>query len=323
MNIKLGFIGAGHWGVTKHLPSIKQISDNPNIDLTLELGNLLESEDSIREQVSAKWGFKRSCSNVNELINDREIDAFVVIINPSRLKDVIPTIIATGKPIFCEKPPGSNYDEAVAFSNMVKQTHLIAFNRRFQPLVQELSRQLKGQEVHCVQAHMLRHGRFDSHIARTEFQTPQFFRATGIHLIDTLSFLLGDLEVNNIVNLEIQPGINDGRMVTLSSQKVQGQVMFLPTCGRDEEMIEIHSPEYSYRLLIYVNGQNESSLQIFRKKELLETITNDAPGNDLKNDGYIGEHLAFYEAVVSGNTTESTFATGAASLKLAELIENG
>ena len=323
MIIRLGFIGAGYWGVTKHLPSIMQISNDSSTDFTLELTNLLESVDSVREQVSANWGFKRSCSTLNELINDKEIDAFVVTINPARLKDVLPYLIKTGKPLFCEKPPGANYEEALSFASMVKQPHLIAFNRRFQPLVKKLAMRLKGKEMHCFQAHMLRHGRLDSHIAKENLQTPQFFKATGIHLIDTLSFLLGELEISDIKNLESKPGMNDGRMVNLVSPGVHGQVMFLPTCGRDEEMIQIHSPETSYRLLIYVNGKNKSLLQVFSKGELVETISNEDSAGHLKCDGFLSEHLAFYEAIVTRTTTESTFATGAASLKLAELIENG
>ncbi|MDF3130141.1 Gfo/Idh/MocA family oxidoreductase [Kiritimatiellaeota bacterium B1221] len=319
--IQIGFIGAGLWGRIKHLPSLRLIAENKLDGLEPVLAHLIEFDPEHRRKVKAEWGFLRASDSIEALAADTELDALVVAINPARLQAVLPVLAATGKPVFCEKPPGNNSDDAAAYARLIPQTNLVAFNRRFHPLVQRLHAELQNCEIHCFQAQMLRHGRLDSFKSRENPMEPPFFKVTGIHLINTLDYLLGDVSLVEVRKLETRPGVTDGRMTLMQTVRgqVQGQVAVLPTCGRNEEMIEVHSPEKSFRLRIYQDAP--SVLEIFHKGRLEETVVDDPERSDLWNHGYVYEHLAFLKAVREGGGTISNFQNAVHSLKISEALE--
>lgn len=322
--IKIGFIGAGQWGRIKHLPSLRMIAEEGMDGLEPVLTHLVEADPEHRRKVAADWNFTRAGDSVDALVADEELDAFVVVINPARLQQVLPALAATGKPIFCEKPPANCSADAEQYAGMIPQSNLVAFNRRFHPLVQRLHAELQDCEIHCFQAHMLRHGRLDSFKSRQNPMEPPFFKVTGIHLINTLHYLFGDVSVEDVRKLETRPGVTDGRMTLMRSVEgnVQGQVAFLPTCGRNEEMIEVHTPEKSFRLRIHLD-HHSSVLEIFHKNQRVEILKDDPSRSPLWNHGYIPEHLAFLKAVREGGTTISNFQNAVHSLKISEAVEEG
>ncbi len=322
--IRIGFVGAGLWGRIKHLPSLRMIAENKVEGFEPVMAHLIEADPEHRKKVQEEWGFLRASDSVDALVADTELDAFVVAINPARLEQVLPLLAATGKPIFCEKPPGNSSEDAEGFAQRITQSNLVAFNRRFHPLVQRLHAELQDAEVHCFQAQMLRHGRLDSFKSRENPMEPPFFKVTGIHLINTLHFLFGDVSLVDVRQLETRPGVTDGRMTLMRTVKgeVQGQVAFLPTCGRNEEMIEVHTPEKSFRLRIQLDHE-PSVLEIFQQGKRVETIKDDPDRSDLWNHGYVFEHLAFLKSVREEVPTISNFQNAVHSLKVAEALEAG
>lgn len=287
--------------------------------------HIAEVDPAHRERVAQKWGFDRSSDSVETLAADGEVDAFLVVVNPARLQDVIPALAATGKPIFTEKPPGAGSEEARYFASLIPQTHLVAFNRRFHPLITALKEKLEGVELNSFQASMFRHGRLDSYLARENPMNPPFFQVTGIHLIDSLRYLLGDLEVADLQSLETRPGATDGRMFRARALEtdVKGQVAILPTCGWNEERIELHAGDVSFRLAIHLDSGAVSSLRIYRKGICELEMLDESERGELWCHGYICEHLEFLQAIREGRPTRSTLSSGAVSLQLAESIETG
>src|SRR6266704_2732847 len=56
------------------------------------------------ESFAREFGVPRSYAQHQDLLNDREIDAVVVVTSTSTHKDVVIDAATNGKAIFCEKP---------------------------------------------------------------------------------------------------------------------------------------------------------------------------------------------------------------------------
>jgi scyllo-inositol 2-dehydrogenase (NAD+) len=86
------------------------------------------------ESFAREFGIPRSYAQHQDLLNDREIDAVVVVTSTSTHKDVVIDAATNGKAIFCEKPIALTLDgarEMIAAAERAGVFFQMAFQRRF------------------------------------------------------------------------------------------------------------------------------------------------------------------------------------------------
>ncbi len=124
---------------------------------------------------------------------DLDLDGYVIASPSDTHYDYINQVVFKGKPIFCEKPLDLSLERIERIQRLVDAYHTpltVGFNRRFDPDIQHLKKQLKEGHVG------------DPHIIRITGRDPapppaEFIRSSGgifldqvIHDFDMLRFLL-------------------------------------------------------------------------------------------------------------------------------------
>ena len=103
----------------------------------LSQANLVAVSD-VREEVAQEqaelFGASRWYKNYQELLEDQEVDAVLVVTPTSLHKKVVIDAARAGKAIFCEKPLSLSVDECFEIKDVVEQTGAffqLGFMRRF------------------------------------------------------------------------------------------------------------------------------------------------------------------------------------------------
>ncbi len=126
--INIGLIGVGRMGLVYA----------EDLAFRVQQARLVAASDpdaSAKAKASA-LGIPRWYGDYEELINDKEVEAVVIITPTSTHHDIILAAARAGKAIFCEKPLSISLDEARAIEKVVAETGVffhMGFMRRFDP----------------------------------------------------------------------------------------------------------------------------------------------------------------------------------------------
>ena len=129
MNKKLnvGVIGLGRLG---HLYASYFLGRIANARLVAVADVLAEAA----ERFANEHGVPRWYQHYQELLDDKEVDAVVIVTPTSSHKDVASAAAQAGKAVFCEKPLSISLDESLAIKEALAQTGIffhLGFMRRF------------------------------------------------------------------------------------------------------------------------------------------------------------------------------------------------
>ncbi|MCG3163862.1 MAG: scyllo-inositol 2-dehydrogenase (NAD(+)) [Acidobacteria bacterium] len=124
--INVGLIGVGRLGVLYARYLAYQIPAS----------NLIAASDvnPAAEAAAKELGVKKWYSNYQDLIDDKQVDAVVIVTPTSNHRDTVTAAARAGKAIFCEKPLSISLDEARAMQKVVEETGVffhMGFMRRF------------------------------------------------------------------------------------------------------------------------------------------------------------------------------------------------
>ena len=257
------------------------------------LSAVCDLDQAKAEAAREQFGFARRYTSLAALLENEPFDALVMVLP---IPAIVPTVVPLlDRPLtaMIEKPLGQDISEARALAAAVEGSSsslMVSLNRRFELALNRALEWVRGAgPMRAVHGTMLRN-------ARTE---ADFVWGTGIHLIDTLCHVAGDL---SLVSAAAVPGTGDrdawrtarltapgGTVVTLEIQ---------PTAGRDEDWIRIVGDDYcvDVRQCMFHSGGFEA----YRKGEQVVT---DATPADLPRfiaGGCYGETCAFLDAVADG-----------------------
>src|SRR5580698_4272094 len=74
--VRIGIIGAGWWATTAHIPAVKS---HPDAELVA-----VQSRDQAKaEKIARDFGAKHACTNLEEILALRELDAVIVASTPN------------------------------------------------------------------------------------------------------------------------------------------------------------------------------------------------------------------------------------------------
>jgi len=174
----------------------------------VEITALCDTNLALAEQTAQRLGIASAYSDYNEMLNHEKPD-FVDIITPPETHKELCTIAAQkGIAIICQKPLAPSLEASEEIATMISQygvRMMVHENFRFQPWHREIKKILEsktiGEDLHQIHWHM-RMGdgwQEDAYMNRQPYfreMKKLLMYETGIHLIDVLRFLGG--EINNV-----------------------------------------------------------------------------------------------------------------------------
>ncbi|HEY0777078.1 MAG TPA: bi-domain-containing oxidoreductase [Gemmatirosa sp.] len=136
----VGVIGAGNFAVRTLLPALQPTG--------ARLHTIVSSGGTTGAIAAQKFGFARTSSDVDAVLDDAEIDTVFVLTRHDTHARLAERALAAGKHVFVEKPLALTEDSLARVREAQEasgQLLTVGFNRRFAPLTQELRGLLRGR----------------------------------------------------------------------------------------------------------------------------------------------------------------------------------
>ena len=151
--IRLGFIGAGWWATSNHMPVLAQRDD-------VELVGVCRLDAAPLQQVKERYGFRYATQDYRELLTQCELDG-VVVASPHTLHfEHARAALEKGLHVMCEKPMTTRAAQARELVHLAaaQKVHLLVpYGWHYKPFVQQ-AKQLMDEDsigqVEYVLCHM-------------------------------------------------------------------------------------------------------------------------------------------------------------------------
>lgn len=98
------------------------------------------------EPFSKKYKFTKIYKNYNLMIKDPNIDAFYILVPPTKMYEVLNKIIPIKKTFFCEKPPALTFKQIQSIKkklSIFKTPNLLGLNRRYYSIFHKALKEIK------------------------------------------------------------------------------------------------------------------------------------------------------------------------------------
>lgn len=195
--VKIAVIGAGYFA-SFQVEAWRRLAG-------AELVAICDQNYEKAKTLADKFGVPRVFDNVEELCREVDFAVADIITPPATHLQLVELLTSLGKHIICQKPLADTLKEAISIHRTcvrAKKRLMVHENFRFQPWHREIKRQIDagaiGDKIHTITQYMRTgdgHGP-EAYLARQPyFQTmPRLFiHETGIHYIDTLRYLGGEI----------------------------------------------------------------------------------------------------------------------------------
>jgi myo-inositol 2-dehydrogenase / D-chiro-inositol 1-dehydrogenase len=319
--VKFCQIGCGRHALGYHGPSqAKYAASTPAFERAACCDPDAERAGAYRE----RFGFARAYTDLEAMLDREGPDAVALAVPPERSCELGCAVLGRGVPALLEKPPGlvaAEVDRLIAAAGRpggAAVPHLVAFNRRFVPLVRELDRRLRelgGPEaIDHVRYEMTRHGRDDPD-----------FSTTAIHGVDLVRFLAradyDEVGFRYRAHPSRGPGVADLLLDARLASGATASLGFFPQGGAVLERVTVHAEGHTFLLRIPMwNGFDAPGrLEHLDAGALVES----AAGGDAAEfelGGFYGEYLAFFEALEAGRPPEPGLFATRQSVEVAEAM---
>ncbi len=242
--IRLAVTGAGYISTTYHCPSLVKLKEKfPG----LELAAICDTDARRAAGAAGRFGFAAHYTDLGAMLAAEKPDAAAVLVPPAAMRTVALEIISRNIPVLLEKPPAQSSDgvrELIVAAKKTGKPAVVALNRRFMPLARrarEIIDQMaeEGSPAHACTAEMLRHN-------RTE---PEFALGTGVHAIDLLRFLLGDVAALKSDRWQAQANAAPSYFVEFSFRSgARARLSIIPQSGLPAERYTVHGTDWCLML---------------------------------------------------------------------------
>jgi predicted dehydrogenase len=328
MRIRVGFLGAGAWAREFHLPALVYLREHRTEGFAVELAALCERQPEVARETAARFGFSRVHASLDAMLGEGGIDCVVVIVKPRKLAAVVAQLAPTRLPLLMEKPPTLTSAGTRELATLVQAPNVVAFNRRYFPLVEQFKSLVDSLEgPYLAACNFCRSERYDSQkfaAAPDTYDFP-FVIGTAIHGVNLLEHLCGDIVRCDATPLAVR---TNGTHAWLAQMRfaggVAGQARLLPCSGSSTEWIEVHSQRRSLYLragLLYGTSDQPGSIEIHEGGRLVERIVGDEAQPMVVRCGFVGEYLDLFRAMRDGTPTRSTLASSVGTMRVCEQIE--
>ena len=295
--LKIALIGCGGHSGPEHAQPLSRIArEQPG---RIELVAACDRQGERAEGFCARYGFKRAFDDVEAMLGAVEPDACAAIVPIPAIVEVSSRLLEAGIPCIIEKPPGASLAQARQLAAVARRTgtvHQVSVNRRFVPWLNEAAGYCReAGPVHFVRATQARHRRGE----------PEFIWGTGIHAIDAMRHLAG--EVREVRPTRWCEGAMQSAWYELSlafEGGARGCLHVMPTTGVHVERYELFAGERA--AAVDLIGARQSLLRCWEGGKL---VVDRQAGEDEPPEvrsGAYDEHVAFVEAVERGRAGRPT-----------------
>jgi inositol 2-dehydrogenase len=141
--LNVGLIGLGRLGSVYAHNLAARIADT-------RLVAVADTATGLAENIAAQYDVPRSYEDPLDLLDDRHVDAVVIVTPTQTHPSLAIASLERGKPTFCEKPPALLLEEALAMKSCAERTGIplhIGFMRRFDPGYVAAKRRLEAGAI--------------------------------------------------------------------------------------------------------------------------------------------------------------------------------
>jgi predicted dehydrogenase len=317
--LTIGVIGGGSFFEAVHAQAINLM---PGIKRKI----LHRRNEEKARTTCEKWGYDTYYLDFDEMCEKEDLDALYVITPPAVTRDLAVRAIERGIPSFLEKPLAQDFQGLKEIGDAYekhKTPHFVAYNRRHISILKEARAYVekKGGLTHLA-LDFFRHDR----------RAPTQLMGQGVHGIDTIRFLCGDVEWVHTIRSPVQ--YFDRKPVAFSAllkfkSGVTGVFNYNCRAGKCSERyslftengtvcVELSNPggiEYPKRLTIYEGEQRVKEVDFIR----------DLPREELTAshfNGIVDEHAYFLDHLRNNKPMVVDVYESIKTTRLAEAIQN-
>lgn len=292
--VRIALIGCGEHSEVGHaVPLARYKSQHPQ---DVELAAVCDLREERARYFCERYAFQRSYSDVDRMLGEEKLDVCIAVVPVPAIAELGIKLLQRKITCVVEKPLGASLSEITALRDAAvtcATPNMVSVNRRFMPLLNRALEWIKGAgKLRYVRALMARH-------ARTE---PQFLWETGVHAIDTMRYIGGDVAHASIREI----AATDSRWYGIDlefASGATGRVDVLPSSGVLEETYELIGD--GFRAIVTSPFGPARGLSCYQENQLVLQLTD----RDMSEDevfGFYDEAAALIHALKEGKPLQPT-----------------
>ncbi len=310
--VRIALIGCGEHSEIGHAVPLARYKAQHREDV--ELAAVCDLREERAHYFCERFGFRRAYSEIDRMLAEEKLDVCIAVVPVPAIAQLGIKLLQRKITCVVEKPLGSSLSEINALRDAARACatpNMVSVNRRFMPLLNRGLEWINGAgKLRYVRALMTRH-------ARTE---PQFLWETGVHAMDTMRYIGGEV-VNASIN-EIRAESSRWYGIDLEfASGVIGRVDVLPTSGVLEETYELIGD--GFRVIVTSPFGPARGLCCYRENRLALDLTAEGMSED-EVFGFYGEAVALIRALKKGDrlqpSIEVIYPSVALCLELAQRL---
>jgi predicted dehydrogenase len=192
---RIGFVGCGNHATQNIYPALR-LGVNGSPSLTEPIGELIaccDIQEDLAKRNARVFGFERYYTSHQEMLEKEDLDCVLAVMRPKDQPGVAIDCLDAGLPVFVEKPPTTNLEDAYAIKDACDRSGksvMIAFMKRFSEPY------LRAKEIMADPGF----GPITTYEARYNFgkyaspDTYDFLNAFSCHHLDLARFFMGEVE---------------------------------------------------------------------------------------------------------------------------------
>jgi myo-inositol 2-dehydrogenase/D-chiro-inositol 1-dehydrogenase len=320
MSFRVCIVGCGDHSRTAHGPSLRWYAGARS---DVELAACCDRDPGRAESFRREFGFLRASTDMDDMLAVEKPDAVYIAVPPEACVALAERVLLRGVPLLLEKPPGMRGRETARLARIagrLKVPHLVAFNRRFIPLMMELERTLRALEgeagIQLIAYDMI----------RVDRREPDF-AGTAVHAIDAARFLAGSDYRTVRFSYDDMPALGPGvANVTMDGRFMCGarfHVRICPAAGAviERAAVHLHGHSLYLELPIWNAVDAPGRLVHLAAGKLVREVSGTAlhPGSGLfETGGFLQETMRFLDDVRAGRMPPSDLASAVQSVQVME-----
>jgi myo-inositol 2-dehydrogenase / D-chiro-inositol 1-dehydrogenase len=316
-------IGAGNISQEYHLPSLQRLAKTG----ACTFAAICDLDGKLAARMARTFGAGRSYTDYTEMLRVEKPDGVVVITPIPATARVAGSVMRMGFPVLLEKPPGGSSRECRQLIKDAEATGMpncVSFNRRFCPVLMQGHDEIRKRgPVKGASARMFRLNRSEE----------EFFFGTGIHSLDALRYLGGDMASveteRRIVRKGERPTYN---LIIGYANGGVGTLTIRPQAGVQIERYELFG-EQSVAVIEAGVGwlvDKPGACTLYHAGKEVRLADPLKPFRsftgklyDAATGGFFGSEANFVESLRTGKPLSPTLAESLQSVEIAEAVQAG
>ena len=311
MTPRMAVVGAGSWSTEMHLPAARRVQAEGLADYVGVADLNPEAARPYAARLDAA-----AFTDADEMLRKTEPDGVLLLVRQHDMPGLIATMAELGLPFLCEKPPAPDTQTHRRLIEVGGDLpHVVAYNRRHAPYVQQAKAWLEGVRPHLVLCEMVRYRRRE-----------EDFSGTAVHGIDTALYLAGEPLAEARIEVAPVEAVNNFFIDGWTTGGTRVSVLVTPDTGSRQEHYTVRSIDrnvlvaFPMRHMIDCPGYAE----LHDDREVAARITNEDLGVEPDDHpallGVRAEHERFARIVAGEASSVATLANTLQTQQLRERL---